>query len=75
MSSASCVMILGLLMTYGAVVNVGRCAGVTYVMAICADLLGAVFGVGMLYWIKLESYSVGLIGGIIPGVLLRVFLW
>ena len=75
MCSASCVMILGLLVPYGAGVNVGCCGGVTSLMVIRGDLLGAAFGVGMLYWTKLESHAVGLIGRTAPGVLLWVFLW
>ena len=43
-------------------------------MVIRGDLLGAAFGVVMLYWTKLESHAVGLIGGTAPGVLFRVFL-
>ena len=75
MFSAPCVMILGLLVLYGAGVNVGCCVGVTYVMVIHGDLMGAAFGVGMLYWTKLESHAVGLIDGTTPGVLFRIFLW
>jgi len=67
--------ILGLLVPYVAGVNVGRRVGVFPVMAILSDLLGANFGVGMLYWTRLESHAVGLIGGTAPGMLLQVFLW
>ena len=75
MFSASCVMIFGLLVPYGAGVNVGCCVGVTSARVIRGgDLLGAAFGVGMLYWTKLESHAVGFIGGTAPRVLLRVFL-
>ena len=70
MFSASCVMILGLLVLYGARVNVDRCGGVVSVMAIRGDLLGADLVVGMVYWTKLESHAVSLIGGTAPGVLL-----
>ena len=73
MFSASYVMILGFLVPYGAGVNVGCRDGVTSVMEIRGDLLGADLGTGMLYWTKLESHAVGLIGGTVPGVLLRVF--
>ena len=75
MFSTSCVMILGLLVPYDAGVNVGRCGGVVAVMAIHGDPMGADLGVGMLYWTKLESHAVGLIGRAAPGVLLRGFLW
>ena len=54
--------------------NVGCCGGVTSVMVICGDLLGADFGVGMLYWTRLGSYAVGVIGGPAPGVLLCFFV-
>jgi len=74
MLSASCVMILLFLMPYGAGVNVGCCGGVTSVMAIRCDLLGADLGVGMLYWTKLESHVASLIGRTTPGVLLLVFM-
>jgi len=42
-------MILGLLVPYGAEVNVGCFGGVTSAMVIRGDLLGADLGVGMLY--------------------------
>ena len=61
-------------MPYGAGVNVGCCGGVTSVMAIHCDLLGADLGVGMLYWSKSESHVAGLIGGTTPGMLLLVFM-
>ena len=56
-------------MPYGVGVNFGCCVGVTPAMVIRGDLLGAAFGVGMLYWTKLESHAVGFIGGTAPGVL------
>ena len=68
-------MIIGLLVLFGAGVNVGFYGGVTSMMVMRGDLLGAAFGVGMLYWTKLESHVVGLIVGTAPGVLLQVFLW
>ena len=72
--SASCVMILGLLVSYGAGVNIGCCTGVLSAVARCVDLLGADFGVGMLYWMSVECPVVGMIGSTAPGVLLQVFL-
>ena len=74
MFSASCVIMLGLLVPYGAGANISHRIGVFSVMAILGDLMGADFGVGILYWTRLELHAVGLIGGTTPGVLLQVFL-
>ena len=74
MFSASCVIILGLLVPYGASVNVGCCTGVLSAVARRVDLLGADLGVGMLYCMSVECPVVTLIGGTTPGVFLQVFL-
>ena len=62
-------------MPYGAGVKVDFFAVLASMVAILGDLLGADFGAGVLYWIRLESHAVGLIGGTAPGVLFWVFLW